>query len=168
MALILVSVASCPQCRHAWKGVRDALEWGPSCPQTGTTERVGEDCLVLNVFTPALRDGGERPIMVWFHGGEFSSGSSSSSLYDGANLCRRGDVVVVSVNHRLNAFGHLYLARLAGSEYATSGNVGILDLVQALTWVRDHAPQIGGDPELRDGVRSTRHRASSVIVAVER
>jgi para-nitrobenzyl esterase len=128
-----------------WKKVRDALEWGPSCPQPSTSDKTGEDCLVLNVFTPALRDGGKRPIMVWFHGGEYSSGSSSSSLYDGGQLCRRGNVVVVTVNHRLNAFGHLYLARLGGPEYATSGNVGILDLVQALTWVRDHAVEFGGD-----------------------
>lgn len=131
----------------AWKRVRDALEWGPSCPQQSTTDKTSEDCLVLNVFTPALRDGGKRPIMVWFHGGEYSNGSSSSSLYNGARLCRRGDVVVVTVNHRLNAFGHLYLGRLAGSKYAASGNVGILDLVQALTWVRDHADELGGNAE---------------------
>ena len=130
---------------ESWKKVRDALEFGPACPQPSTSERTSEDCLVLNVFTPALRDGGKRPIMVYFHGGEFSSGSSGSSLYDGGQLCRRGDVVVVTVNHRLNAFGHLYLARLGGPDYATSGNVGILDLVQALTWVRDHAAEFGGD-----------------------
>ena len=132
---------------EAWKKVRDTLEFGPSCPQPNTSDKTGEDCLVLNVFTPALRDGGKRPVMVWFHGGEYSSGSSSSSLYDGSQLCRRGDVVVVTVNHRLNAFGHLYLARLGGpQQFATSGNVGILDLVQALTWVRDHAAEFGGDP----------------------
>lgn len=129
----------------AWKSVRDTLEYGPSCPQQGNAERMSEDCLVLNVWTPALRDGAKRPVMVYFHGGEFSSGSGSSSLYDGVRLCRRGDVVVVTVNHRLNAFGHLYLGRLAGPDYAFSGNVGILDLVQALTWVRDHAEEFGGD-----------------------
>lgn len=130
----------------AWKGVREAVEFGPACPQPGFGERMSEDCLRLNVWTPALRDGGKRPVLVYFHGGEFSSGSGSSPLYDGARLCRRGDVVVVTVNHRLNIFGHLYLARLGGAAYAASGNVGILDLVQALTWVRDHAPQFGGDP----------------------
>ncbi len=131
----------------AWKKTRDALTYGPSCPQPGSREQMSEDCLVLNVWTPALQDGGKRPVMVWFHGGEFSSGSGSSPLYDGTRLCQRGDVVVVTVNHRLNVFGHLYLARLAGAEYASSGNVGILDLVQALAWVRDHAEAIGGDPQ---------------------
>lgn len=131
----------------AWKKTREALNYGPSCPQPSSRETMSEDCLYLNVWTPALRDGGKRPIMVYFHGGEYSSGSGSSPLYDGTRLCLRGDVVVVTVNHRLNAFGHLYLGRLAGSKYATSGNVGILDLVQALTWVRDHAEAIGGDAE---------------------
>jgi para-nitrobenzyl esterase len=135
-----------PQPPVAWKKTRDALNYGSSCPQSGSREEMSEDCLVLNVWTPALKDGGNRPVMVYFHGGEFSSGSGSSPLYDGTRLCRRGDVVVVTVNHRLNVFGHLYLGRLAGPQYASSGNVGILDLVQALAWVRDHAEAIGGDP----------------------
>jgi para-nitrobenzyl esterase len=130
-----------------WKKTRDAASYGPSCPQPSTRETISEDCLYLNVWTPALRDGAKRPIMVYFHGGEYSSGSGSSPLYDGTRLCLRGDVVVVTVNHRLNAFGHLYLARVAGPKYAMSGNVGILDLVQALTWVRDHAEAIGGDSQ---------------------
>ncbi len=130
----------------AWKRTRDALEYGPACPQSGSSERMSEDCLVLNVWTPALRDGGKRPVMVYFHGGEFSTGSGSSPLYDGTRLCHRGDVVVVTVNHRLNAFGHLYLGRF-DAQYADSGNVGILDLVQALEWVRDHALEFGGNPE---------------------
>ncbi|MGH8175011.1 MAG: carboxylesterase/lipase family protein [Steroidobacter sp.] len=128
-----------------WKGVRDALEYGPSCPQPNAAEPTSEDCLCLNVWTPGLRDQGKRPVLVYFHGGEFSSGSGSSPLYDGAGLCRRGDVVVVTLNHRLNIFGHLYLARFGGKSYANSGNVGLLDLVQALTWVRDHAAEFGGD-----------------------
>lgn len=131
----------------SWKGTRDTLEYGPSCPQPGNAGRMSEDCLVLNVWTAGLRDKGKRPVMVYCHGGEFSSGSGSSPLYDGVRLCHRGDVVVVTVNHRLNAFGHLYLARLAGADYASSGNVGILDLVQALRWVRDHAAEFGGDPD---------------------
>ena len=129
-----------------WKGVRDSIEYAASCPQARAEERTSEDCLALNVWTPALRDGGKRPVMVYFHGGEFSSGSGSSPLYNGVRLCRRGDVVIVTVNHRLNVFAHLYLARLAGKEYASSGNVGLLDLVQALGWVRDHAAEFGGDP----------------------
>lgn len=129
-----------------WKRIRDALDYGPSCPQTNAREPASEDCLYLNVWTPGLRDGAKRPVLVYFHGGEFSSGSGSSPLYDGTRLCVRGDVVVVTVNHRLNIFGHLYLDRLAGADYAVSGNVGILDLVQALEWVRDHAEEFGGDP----------------------
>ncbi|GFE89329.1 carboxylesterase/lipase family protein [Steroidobacter agaridevorans] len=136
-----------PQPPVAWKKTRDASNYGPSCPQPSSREQMSEDCLVLNVWTPALKDGGKRPVMVYFHGGEFSNGSGSSALYDGTRLCQRGDVVVVTVNHRLNVFGHLYLARLAGPKYAASGNVGILDLVQALAWVRDHAETIGGDPQ---------------------
>jgi para-nitrobenzyl esterase len=135
-----------PAASQPWKRVRDALSYAASCPQADTSEPVSEDCLFLNVWTPGLRDQGKRPVMVYFHGGEFSSGSGSSPLYDGTRLCRRGDVVVVTVNHRLNAFGHLYLARL-GVEYATSGNAGLLDLVQALQWVRDHAEEFGGDPQ---------------------
>ena len=131
----------------AWRGVRDALSYGPACPQAGSKEAASEDCLYLNVWTPGVRDGGRRPILFYIHGGEFSSGSGSSPLYDGTRLCLRGDVVVVSVNHRLNAFGHLYLGRLGGPQYAASGNVGILDLVQALQWVRHHAEEIGGDRE---------------------
>ena len=131
----------------AWKGTRDALEYGPACPQQSADEATSEDCLVLNVWTPALRDGGKRPVMVYFHGGEFSNGSGSSPLYEGVRLCRRGDVVVITVNHRLNAFGHLYLGRLGGSDYETSGNVGLLDLVLALQWIRDHAAEFGGNPE---------------------
>jgi len=130
----------------SWKGMRDALEYGPACPQTNTSERTSEDCLYLNVWTPGLRDGAKRPVLVYFHGGEYSSGSGSSPLYDGARLCTRGDVVVVTVNHRLNIFGHLYLARIGGDAYASSGNVGLLDHVQALTWVREHAEEFGGDP----------------------
>ncbi|HEY4370145.1 MAG TPA: carboxylesterase/lipase family protein [Steroidobacteraceae bacterium] len=131
----------------AWKGVRDTLEYGAACPQGDIAERTSEDCLFLNVWTPGLNAGAKRPVMVYIHGGEYSSGSGSSPIYDGTHLCRRGDVVVVTLNHRLNAFGHLYLARLGGADYAASGNVGILDLVQALSWVRDHIAAFGGDPQ---------------------
>lgn len=131
----------------AWSGVQDAMHYGSSCPQRGSLEKtVSEDCLFLNVWTPGLRDGGERPVLFYIHGGAFDEGSGSSPLYDGARLCRRGDVVVVTVNHRLNAFGYLYLGRLAGPQYGDSGNAGMLDLVLALRWVRENIAQFGGDP----------------------
>jgi para-nitrobenzyl esterase len=101
--------------------------------------------LFLNVWTPALRDGRKRPIVVYIHGGAYSTGSGSDLLYDGSRLCRRGDVVVVTLNHRLNAFGYLYLAGVAGRDFAQSGNIGQLDLVQALHWIREHAAEFGGD-----------------------
>ena len=119
---------------------------------------MGEDCLHLNVWTPALGDGARRPVMVWFHPGAFSSGTSNELEADGARLGRRGDVVVVTVNHRLNAFGHLYLAEFGGAEFADSGNVGMLDLVLALQWVRDNAAAFGGDAGQRHDLRSVRRR----------
>ncbi|SDK20479.1 para-nitrobenzyl esterase [Catalinimonas alkaloidigena] len=128
-----------------WKDTRPALDYGASAPQTGDATR-SEDCLFLNVWTPALGDGGKRPILFYIHGGAYSNGSGSSPLTDGTHVCTRGDVVVVSVNHRLNAFGYLYLAPFGGPDYAASGNVGQLDLVMALQWVQDHAAALGGDP----------------------
>jgi para-nitrobenzyl esterase len=131
-----------------WHAVKDATQYGPSCPQRGhPRERTGEDCLFLNVWTPGLGDGGARPVLFYIHGGAFDEGSGSSPLYDGARLCRRGDVVVVTVNHRLNAFGYLYLGRLAAPRYADSGNAGMLDLILALQWVRDNIARFGGDPQ---------------------
>jgi para-nitrobenzyl esterase len=128
-----------------WNGLRDALEFGPVAPQPGMRGRLmNEDCLHLNVWTPALGDGAKRPILVWFHPGAYSSGTSNEIESDGARLSTRGDVVVVTVNHRLNVFGHTYLAEFAGEEFADSGNVGILDLILALEWVRDHATAFGG------------------------
>jgi len=128
-----------------WTGVADALAYGPACPQTKTREQTSEDCLFLNVWTPAL-DGKTRPVMVYVHGGAHAKGSGSDPLYDGVNLARRGDVVVVTVNHRLNVFGYGYLASLGGPDLADSGNVGNLDLVMALEWVRDNIAAFGGDP----------------------
>ncbi|MGB6721709.1 MAG: carboxylesterase family protein, partial [Terracidiphilus sp.] len=104
-----------------------------------------EDCLHLNVFTPALRDHRKRPVLVYFHGGAYNNASVNSPLYDGKRLCRRGDVVVVTVNHRLNAFGFLYLAAIDPKTYPDSGNVGMLDLVLALQWVRGNIHEFGGD-----------------------
>lgn len=145
-----------------WVGVRDALQFGNRSPQpTGSMERLrsiissstslveepqSEDCLCLNIWTPALRDGRKRPVLFWCHGGAFTMGAGSSGLYDGENLVRRGDVVVVTVNHRLGLAGYCYLGELLGEEYQSSGNVGMLDLVAALEWVRDNIEAFGGDP----------------------
>lgn len=149
-----------PRPPQPWEGVADALEYGNSARQIPTgsggglfnswtrvpTPALDEDCLFLNVWTPALRDGGKRPVMVWFHGGGFSSGSGSSTAYEGVRLANRGDVVVVTVNHRLNMFAHLYLAGY-GEQFADSGNAGILDLIASLEWVRDNISEFGGDPD---------------------
>lgn len=130
-----------------WSSIQDAMNYAPSSPQRGALAQTGgEDCLFLNVWTPGLGDGGSRPVLFYIHGGAFDQGSGSSPLYDGTRLCQRGDVVVVTVNHRLNAFGYLYLGRLAGAAYADSGNSGMLDLVLALRWVRDNIVGFGGDP----------------------
>jgi para-nitrobenzyl esterase len=127
-----------------WHDIRDAFDYGPACPQSGATEKTSEDCLFLNVWTPDLK--GSRPVMVYIHGGAYSHGSGSSPLYDGTRLVRRGDVVVVTLNHRLSAFGHLYLARFGITRFSFSGNIGMLDLSLALAWVRDNIASFGGDP----------------------
>ena len=130
-----------------WPGVRDAVAFGPVAPQTGLRDRPqSEDCLHLNVWTPGLRDRGRRPVLVWFHPGGYSGGTSNEVETDGARLSRQGNVVVVTVNHRLNVFGHLFLGEIAGETFADSGNAGILDLVLALRWVRDNVEEFGGDP----------------------
>lgn len=142
-----------------WTGIRDCVEVSQRCPQApsgpnGPTvevfsldrkEPMGEDLLSINIFTPA--SSGKRPVMVWLHGGGYSSGSAGWLLYDGSNLAVSKDVVVVGVNHRLNVFGHLSLAELGGEEYADSGNVGILDIVDVLLWVKENISNFGGDPE---------------------
>lgn len=143
-----------------WSDTQDTLAYANSCPQIPTGSGGGlfnswrpdpvpalsEDCLFLNVWTPELRDGGKRPVMVWFHGGGFTSGNGSSNAYDGVRLANRGDVVVVTVNHRLNIFGYSYLGAY-GDQFADSGNAGQLDLIQSLEWVRDNITEFGGDPD---------------------
>jgi para-nitrobenzyl esterase len=148
-----------PKPAEPWLGVRDALKLGTTAPQTPidvyplfaswdswwTSTPMSEDCLVLNVWTPRLRDGAKRPVMVYLHGGGFSNFSGSRDVFNGANLSRNGDVVVVTINHRLNAFGYLYLGSL-DPRFADSGSAGTLDTIQALQWVRDNITEFGGDP----------------------
>ena len=144
-----------------WSGVRDALAYGSSAPQSEPGARratsalavaaaglpaESEDCLVLNVWTPAVHDNRKRPVMFWCHGGGFATGSGSSPVTEGLNLARRGDVVVVTVNHRLNVLGFTSLEEAGGPEFASSGDVGMMDIVAALRWVRDNIAEFGGDP----------------------
>ncbi len=150
-----------PRPPSSWAGVRDALEYVGQAPQSrvGFPQREeladfagvadsspeSEDCLRLNVWTPSLDGGAKRPVMVWLHGGAFSFGSANSLRLQGMRLCGRGDVVLVTVNQRLNIFGHLDLSDTGGAEYAASGNAGVLDMIAALQWVRDNIAAFGGD-----------------------
>ncbi|HWE78272.1 MAG TPA: carboxylesterase family protein, partial [Pseudolabrys sp.] len=149
-----------PRPAAAWSGVRDALAYHGRAPQGAQAKRRAEmdnilgpadttpeteDCLTLNVWTPGL-GAGKRPVMVWLHGGAFAYGSGNRAVTEGASLARRGDVVVVSVNHRLNIGGYLHLEDIAAERFAGSGNAGSLDMVLALQWVRDNIAAFGGDP----------------------
>jgi para-nitrobenzyl esterase len=151
-----------PRPPKPWTGVRSSRQYGFVCPQDKGTGRQndeeafmfqwndsveGEDCLRLNVWTPGINDTGKRPVMVWLHGGGFTAGSGNDlPAFDGENLARRGNVVVVTLNHRLNLLGHLDLSAY-GDRYASSANVGMLDIVAALHWVRDNIAAFGGDPQ---------------------
>jgi para-nitrobenzyl esterase len=145
-----------------WAGVRDALEYTGHAPQAGLrptprpelanfsgppdTSPETEDCLTLSVWSPGPEQGAKRPVMVWFHGGAFSYGTANAPRLQGSRLARRGDVVVVTVNQRLNIFGFLDLSAIGGAAFAQSGNAGTLDMVAALEWVRDNIDRFGGDP----------------------
>src|SRR5712664_1053745 len=155
-----------------WKGIRNSLQYGRVCPNQdsahfstdgknlansdedafvlhrGAAATVpGEDCLRLNLWTQEINGSSKRPVMVYMHGGGFSGGSGHDLLsYDGESLVRNHGAVVVTHNHRLNVYGYLNLAHLGGEEYASSANVGMLDLVAVLEWVRDNIATFGGDP----------------------
>ena len=147
----------------SWVGVRSSRQYGyvaPQGPRAGWANDEeafmfawddgvqNEDCLRVNVWTPALGDAKKRPVMVWLHGGGYTAGSGQElRSYDGENLARRGDLVVVSLNHRLNVLGYLDLSKF-GDQYGASGNVGMLDIVAALEWVRDNIENFGGNPQM--------------------
>ena len=148
-----------PRQPDPWTDVRDHFQIGHRAPlQPGAgppapvvlaldrRDEEGEDCLRVNVFTPAL-DNQPRPVMVWMHGGGFSGGSGNYLLYDGTNLAKKEDVVVVVVNHRLNIFGFLHLADIGGDKWAQSTNMGMQDIVAMLGWVRDNIEHFGGNPD---------------------
>lgn len=150
-----------PKAPAAWSKPYPAVFWGTSAPQNMRNKyanamsafadhwnyfEVGEDCLKLNVWTPAINDGKKRPVLVWFHGGGFTSGNGiEQDGYSGENLSRKGDIVFVSVNHRLGPIGFTDLSSVGGAEFANSGNVGALDMVFALKWVHDNIANFGGD-----------------------
>jgi para-nitrobenzyl esterase len=144
-----------PETPESWSGVRDASAFGFSAPQNkvqldalfgmGVGDQ-SEDCLYLNVLTPAA-DGGRRPVMVWIHGGAFTIGSGSQPMYDPVPLALRGDVVIVTINYRLGALGFLHLLDVCGEDLGTSANCGILDQAAALRWVGENIERFGGDPQ---------------------
>ncbi len=151
-----------PRKPSPWAGVRDALEYAGHAPQQGLrpatrpeladfsgapdTSPETEDCLTVNVWSANSQSAAKRPVMVWFHGGAFAYGTANVARLQGSRLAKRGDVVVVTVNQRLNIFGFLDLSAIGDADYAASGNAGTLDMVAALEWVRDNIEQFGGDP----------------------
>jgi para-nitrobenzyl esterase len=151
-----------PMKAKPWSGVRSSMSYGPVSPLIDPVKSVqdesefvfhhdwgytSEDCLVLNIWTPNINDGKKRPVMFWIHGGGFTAGSSQElPSYDGENLSKKGDVVVVSINHRLNILGYLDLSAY-GEKYKNSANLSILDMKAALEWVKTNISNFGGDPE---------------------
>jgi len=138
-----------PEPPQHWSGTRQCIKFGPSCPQPPSDEQVGqtsEDCLYLNVWTPAKSSSEKLPVMVWIHGGAFAEGSGSEPTYNGRNLSKQG-VVVVTINYRLGPFGFLaYPALSSESPHGVSGNYGLLDQTQALKWVKKNIAAFGGNP----------------------
>ena len=144
-----------PEPPKPWSGVRPAKEFAPNAPQAPSEIRLleppgkqpqSEDCLYLNIWTPGL-DGAKRPVMVWIHGGGFSTGAGSWVGYNGRTLSTRGDVVVVTINYRLGALGFLNLNEVTKGKIPATGNEGLLDQVSALEWVRDNISRFGGNPD---------------------
>ncbi len=143
-----------PQPQVAWEGERLAAERGPVAPQRqGPLERafggygeMAEDCLTVNVWTPGADPEAARPVLVWIHGGSFTTGAGAIPWYDGSRLAARGDVVVVTCNYRIGALGFLHLGDLGGEGWAGSGNTGLLDQIAVLRWVRANVAAFGGDP----------------------
>jgi para-nitrobenzyl esterase len=145
----------------AWTNVKEVYEFGPRAPQLNNQFKgqvppefesmdpeglMSEDCLCLNLWTASVGRTHQRPVMVWLHGGGFTTGSGAFICYDGTELARKHDVVAITLNHRLNVFGYLYLPEVGGGKYANASNVGMLDIVAALEWVRDNVEAFGGDP----------------------
>ena len=151
-----------PEPADKWDGIRSCRHYGPTSPQGARQGYAsdetafafdwddgytGEDCQRVNIWTPGINDGKKRPVMVWLHGGGYSAGSGQElPSYDGTNLARKGDVVVVTLNHRLNVLGFLDLSAF-GDKYADSGNAGLLDIIAALQWVHNNIGNFGGDPD---------------------
>jgi len=143
---------------ESWTGVKDTVEWGPEAPQISPHTEIpevratipatgmSEDCLRLNVWSREMGAGRRLPVLVWLHGGGFTSGNGSYTIYDGTNLAKKRDVVAVTINHRLNSFGFLHLAGIGGEKFAQASNVGMLDAIAALEWVHDNIANFGGDP----------------------